>query len=165
MTQNIDVIFEYPEVVNFHFYKNVRKIRIKKGCWIWTGAKLVRGGYGNFVCRPIGIYPGLKAHRVAYMLENQVRLTPQDHILHKCDNPLCVNPSHLYIGTQKDNMKDMVKRGRSAKGSDHSQAKLTEEDVYAIREDMRKQKDIATDYGISVPTVSDIKNRRSWSHI
>lgn len=134
------------------------------GCWLWQGMLFQdRGGYGSFTHRPSGILKE-RAHRRSWIFFKGP-LTPKDVVLHKCDNPSCVNPEHLRKGTQTDNMKDMVRKGRSAKGAAHSQSKLTEEDVLDIFNDNRLQKDIAVDYGISVSTVSAIKNRATWLHL
>ena len=106
----------------------------------------------------------MRAHRLAWMIYHGP-LTSKQHVLHKCDNPLCVNPDHLFIGNQRENMADMKAKGRQTKGEAHGQAKLTETQVIAIRTDHRKQAEIASDYNISVPTVSDIKRRYSWKHL
>jgi hypothetical protein len=131
------------------------------GCWIWAASKMA-DGYGLF-------FNGAKterAHRVAYRLWNgpiQQGLS----VLHQCDNPSCVNPSHLFLGTQKDNVDDMMKKGRSAHaaGSSHGRAKLSEANVLDIREDQRRHVDIAAAYGVSRGLISMIKARKIWAHI
>lgn len=81
-------------------------------CWVWTGGKTI-AGYGS--CYMNGEYE--KAHRVSYRLNKGP--IPEDMIvMHTCDNPSCVNPVHLKIGTQKDNMQDMIKKGRRRLGGD-----------------------------------------------
>jgi hypothetical protein len=99
--------------------------------------------------------------------------------LHLCDNPSCCNPAHLQWGTQRDNIRDAVAKGRVSRGDAHSQitkeviprgeghcnAVLTADKVLAIRADQRMHKDIARDYGISKSNVSAIKLRRSWAHV
>lgn len=130
------------------------------GCLEWTGG-VNDAGYGTCTY-------GL-AHRVAY--EEWVGSIPEGlYVLHHCDNPPCIEPTHLYAGTQADNMRDMYERGRSAPaipkpGSLNPAAKLTEEQVLAIRADTRPQRVIASDYGITQAAVSLIVTRKKWSHI
>lgn len=75
------------------------------GCWVWNQT-LTAHGYGQFG-------RAKKAHRESYERAHQVTLTPEEKVLHSCDNPPCVNPQHLHLGTQQDNMREMVERGRA----------------------------------------------------
>lgn len=135
------------------------------GCWIWQGpVNKARGGYGEFTMRAEG-YNSARAHIVAYHIYCDDPIPDGGVVRHTCDTPACVNPDHLVLGDQKQNMQDMKERGRSAKGEGHSQAKLTAEQVLAIYSDPRKHMDIAEQYGISVPTVSDIKRGHTWTHV
>ena len=97
-------------------------------------------------------------------------------VCHKCDNRLCVNPEHLFLGTHKDNMKDMANKGRrssnpipkdsihiSIRGTKHPKNKLSEQQVLCIFKDIRKQKDIAKEYGITQEQVSSIKCLKTWA--
>lgn len=131
------------------------------GCWLWLG-NLDEKGYGRITISRT--YKMHKAHRVSWML---YRYPPTGLILHRCDLPCCVNPDHLYEGTHKQNAEDRKNRNRNRdqRGEKGPRAKLTAADVIAIRLDIREQKEIATQYGIAQPTVSDIKNRKSWGHI
>jgi hypothetical protein len=88
-------------------------------------------------------------------------------VLHKCDTPSCVNPDHLWLGTQRDNILDRAQKGRSRDqhGSEHHIAKLTEADVLAIRSDTRSQRLIAKDYGVTPGAVAMIKRRERWKHL
>jgi len=106
------------------------------------------------------------AHRVSHELHTGP-IPSRQFVLHSCDTPHCVNPSHLFLGTQQDNIDDMNSKGRaiSAKGEDQNTAKLTEEDVHAIRADERMQREIAVDYGVHQSQISMIKARKTWSHI
>lgn len=117
-------------------------------CWTWT-ANTHRQGYGFFKFTKA---QNRLAHRVAYELAYGVPLVPAQKILHKCDNPCCVNPVHLMLGTQRDNVLDMI-----AKGRDRRVSKITDEQVTAIRLDARTQQAIADDYGIHYSEVSRIK--------
>ena len=98
-------------------------------CWEWTGGKM-RGGYGSF--KDDGgktVY----AHRISWAI-NCGRIPKGLCVCHHCDNPNCVNPSHLFLGTDKDNKQDSMGKGRHAKGEIHGSAKLTEEDVKLARQ-------------------------------
>lgn len=133
------------------------------GCWEWTGQRDPRG-YGRMHVdgRP------MLAHRVAYLV-TYGSIPPGMAVLHKCDTPKCVNPEHLFLGTQADNVRDMHNKGRALKrgmkGSEHPMSKLTEQDVRAIRKAEGFARDIAAVYGISPTQVYDIRHRRSWAHI
>ena len=131
------------------------------GCWLWDGA--VHGnGYG-WVIRQ---YRQLQAHRVSWIIHRGE--IPQGMcVLHKCDTPICVNPDHLFLGTHNDNARDRVRkrRGGDLSGKNNSQAKLTEENVRAIRADARSQLAIAAAYGISQTNVGFIKRRITWQHV
>lgn len=85
------------------------------GCWLWTGA-VQRAGYGIIAVRIGGRWKTQLAHRVAWLVlrgENHA----ERHVLHRCDNPPCVNPDHLYLGNDSDNSADRVRRGRCAKSA------------------------------------------------
>jgi DNA invertase Pin-like site-specific DNA recombinase len=88
-------------------------------------------------------------------------------VLHKCDTPSCVNPEHLFIGTLSDNSRDRdrKRRGRNTSGTGNSAAKLTEDDVRAIRSDPRPYLAIAKHFGVYQDTVGRIKRREHWSHV
>jgi hypothetical protein len=85
-------------------------------------------------------------------------------VRHKCDNPACVNPDHLELGTHADNVADRDARGRTARG-ERLHAKLTEDDVLRIRADSRSHRAIGADYGVAHSTVGNIKRGRKWSHL
>lgn len=125
-------------------------------CWIWK-ANRHRQGYGFFKLKG-----GLNrlAHRIAFSLEHGIELNPKQKILHSCDNPPCCNPKHLSLGTQKDNVQDMVNKGRYVGAT-----KLTESQVIAIYDDPRMQHVIAADYGIHSTVITVIKNGRSHQKI
>lgn len=93
------------------------------GCWIWLGAIFdKRGGYGAFTHMPSNTIVQ-RAHRVSWKLYCDPNLKRNEHVLHSCDNPCCVNPDHLFIGNQFLNMMDMGLKGRAAQGLNHSQYK------------------------------------------
>jgi len=113
---NLPLVNFTPEQIA-RFWSKVDKISHSGGCWIWMGTK-DEHGYGK-----LGInYKDVKAHRMSWALINgelpKVTGNPYEraHILHKCDNPACVNPEHLRPGTQADNIADATRKGRMAKG-------------------------------------------------
>jgi hypothetical protein len=95
------------------------------------------------------------------------------HVCHTCDNGLCVNPDHLFLGTHLDNMRDMIDKGRKPKGRDtntlfgstHPCAVLSEADVLAIRASEKSITELASHYGVHYGTIYAIIQRRNWKHI
>ena len=140
-------------------------------CWEWIGS-CHAFGYGNF---HIG-NATLGAHRMMYRL-TRGEITSGMHVCHHCDNPCCVRPSHLFLGTHNDNMADMAAKGRGstlgaikpAAGESHPFSRLTNADVLEIRKlgDSRKtpQKVLAERFGVSVSQIAHIVRRRAWKHI
>jgi len=125
---------------------------------------LFRKGYGMFKIKN----KSGRAHRVAWQIYRG-EIPAGLHVLHRCDTPSCVNPQHLFLGTNGDNVRDAVaKHGRKVpmlKGEQHPFARLTESQVHEIREIGDSQRGIAARYGISQSHVSGIKHRRFWRHI
>ncbi len=135
------------------------------GCWFWTGYR-TRQGYGI-----IGV-AGRKnegAHRVSYRLfVGDIPLSLS--VCHHCDNPSCVNPAHLFVGTNRDNVADRERKGRQfyrKLGAHNGRARLTSAQVVAIHDDPRKQDDIALAFGVSQSTVHRIKAGAAggWRHL
>jgi len=128
------------------------------GCYLWTAA-VGKGGYGHF-----GVGGKVRdTHRLAY--EMYVASIPSgSYVLHKCDVKCCVNPQHLFLGTQSDNLNDMTKKGRrnSARGEKSGAAKLTEKQVLQIRSDKRSTRTIAPEYGVGKSTIAAVKAGTSW---
>jgi hypothetical protein len=133
-------------------------------CWPWTSA-LNSNGYG--VIHVAGV--ARRAHRLAWIEANGPIPPDKPHLLHRCDNPRCVNPAHLRTGTHKENMADMIARGRARHdgltGSRNGSAKLTEADVRAIRAAGGSQRAIATRFGVHQGTVSNILLGKNWKHV
>jgi hypothetical protein len=129
-------------------------------CWLWTRCHNDKG-YGLFD------WQGnlSRAHRVAWRLTHGT--WPSKFALHRCDTRGCVRPSHLFNGTQADNMKDMESKGRSTHGAKHASAVLTTKQVVAIRAQLRKgapQRFLSNKYNVSQTTISDINTRKAWKH-
>ena len=102
-----------------------------------------------------------RAHRISYELH--IGQIPEDlFVCHTCDVPGCVNPDHLWLGTNDDNMVDMTVKGRRVRGVSHGRAKLTEDQVRAIRADLRVLRLIAKDYSVSLGQIGRIRRRRQW---
>lgn len=139
--------------------------KVESGCWIWKGAK-DQDGYGSFRGL-VGKVLYHRAHRWSIAHFKGLHPQPGENVCHTCDNPSCANPDHLYIGTVMENQRDKWKRGRGrvARGEGSGHAKITEDDVRAIRASTELQKVIAARYGLTQTTISDIKRRRSWAHI
>lgn len=134
-------------------------------CWEWHGCR-DGNGYGK-----IGVRGVMKlAHRVSMLLAGN---DPGEMcVLHRCDNPPCVNPGHLFMGTKKENTQDMVVKGRArgkvSLGSENGIAKLTEESVREMRRlrgDGEKLSTLAAQYGICESNVSQICRGTAWRHV
>ncbi len=147
-----------------------RSIVVAPDCWKWTGRK-DRHGYGIMHYRNIDGTPHwtVLATRISWFLHHGEM--PQDkHVLHSCDNPECVNPNHLFLGTHVDNMADRDKKGRNKVhfGQDNFQCRLTPEKVLEIRE-LSKQGlssiKIGARFGVSKTSILMILNGRTWGHV
>lgn len=145
------------------FWERVDK-RGPDECWPWlSGTNAL--GYGGISTgkRPAA---SLLAHRVSWML-HQGQIPDGLDVLHSCDNPPCVNPAHLWLGTRADNNIDRHLKGRDAvlPGEKNGRAKLTSAQVLEVRAARGKQADIGRRYGIIQSTVCAIKARRLWKHL
>ena len=136
-------------------------------CWEFIGST-VHNGYGQIYVEE-GL-PCQLAHRVSFELAKSS--IPEDlYVLHTCDNRLCINPAHLFLGTHQDNMDDMVSKKRHAHGEKASNVKLTEKEVLEIRAKyipyQYTTSILATEYGVSVGCIKRIVNKsvRTWKHI
>ena len=133
-----------------------------KECWLWTGS-VRRGGYGG------SSFKGkvISSHRLSYILFKG-EIPEGKLVCHTCDNPPCVKPSHLWIGTVKDNSIDMVTKGRSLHGEAHKKSKIKNEDVVNIRKmniDGIAQNEIALQYGLTAGHVNNIVKKRAWKKV
>jgi hypothetical protein len=136
-------------------------------CWDWTGA-VQSEGYGQISISNKTIY----AHRVSYELHYGKIPESEDYhgtcICHRCDNRRCVNPNHLFTGSQADNLSDAAKKGRISRGIDKHNAKLSEENITEIREDLSSgfsNEEIGKRYGVSGKTISDVKLGKTWGWV
>lgn len=129
------------------------------GCWFWTGATSELG-YGRFnnnnCCR--------NASRTAWELYRGP-IPDGMFVCHHCDNRACVNPLHLFLGNQKDNMSDAARKNRVIRGSKHPLSKLSDTDIVLIKEDHRPLRVIASEFGIHFTIVKGIKKGKRWAHV
>lgn len=134
-------------------------------CWLWAGPLNDRG-YGRINKNINGKWKALRAHRVSWMIYRG-EIPEALQICHKCDVRNCVNPSHLFLGTQRDNMRDRDIKGRVRRGATHAFAKLTDDDIINIRLLAKTQSHtkIACHYKVSDSNISRIVNRHTWTHI
>jgi len=135
-------------------------------CWLWTTAKNPKG-YGIFNIDKKRNKNEL-AHRISYRLV--LGAIPDDlRVLHHCDTPSCVNPSHLFLGTPGDNMVDKVAKNRQQKGEGVPNAKLTDAQVIEIRQRYRagdiSQAQLAREYGVTHATMGSLLHRKTWHHL
>jgi hypothetical protein len=161
------------------FWQNVNICSVNK-CWHWSGKNWV-GGYGRFFYRIENRQHHILAHRLSYFLFYKINPVGKC-VLHQCDNPKCVNPNHLFLGTHQDNMKDRNQKGRSSavsgqvwhethknkKGEQLTQAKLTDEAVREIRKlhgGGIKQRRIAEKFKVAEQTVYKILRGKTWCHV
>jgi hypothetical protein len=141
------------------FWKMVDKTT--SGCWLWRGAKNY-GRYGRF-------YDGTKlvyAHIYSFLLAGNI-LLPGNYVLHTCDKPVCVNPAHLFQGTQKDNVQDCKQKQINNFGAKNGQAKLTEKQVkeIIIKLSLHSDNALATQYNVSRTRIYAIRRNRNWQHL
>jgi len=128
-------------------------VRYVGDCWLWAGS-IDRKGYGRFQYQR----RWRSVHNLMLCESLGRSLRPTYQANHKCVNRHCCNPAHLYEGTASENNLDACMAGTSAK-------KLSAEKVLAIRADNRSRKEIAAEYGVSVCSIDNIINRKSWKHI
>lgn len=150
------------ETAECWFWSKVQRSEAPDGCWVWTGAKNL---YGYGVTSMAGI--SLKAHRISWILVRGD--TKGLNVLHHCDNPPCVRPDHLWLGTKKDNSQDMARKGRArgrvAPGERNGRAKLSWDDVREIRAGRvtgLSYSQLATKFNVTITNIRHIIKGVTW---
>lgn len=128
-------------------------------CWEWPHSRTPRG-YGRQVVGDKVQY----AHRLSFRAFNGP-IPDGENVCHRCDNPPCWNPAHLFAGTTTVNIRDRDEKGRVCRGERHHAAKLTEEDVRAIRASSLPGPELARQYGVKFSAIYKILDGRSWKHV
>lgn len=152
-----------PEMKKRIGQRLMQHVIVEDGCWRWKGS-MSPFGYGRF--NVLGQV--WHAHRIAWIL----RFGPikdNQQILHRCDNPQCTNPDHLFAGTDLDNQRDAVSKGRHLNGERCPQTILTESDVKAIRGDYKRRivgrYQLGIRFGVSSSCIQAVITRRTWKHV
>ena len=148
-----------------HLWERIKPIEKLDDCWIWFGTK-DKDGYGKIKINR----KTLRAHRVIFSLfHDGMDLQPNQLLCHTCDNPSCVNPNHLFIGTEQDNSNDMVKKGRSVRGEQSPFSKLQKDDILQIFDMFINQKmtptSISKFYNVSETCIRLVLERKSWRFV
>lgn len=149
--------------INELFWSKVIKT---DNCWIWIGQKRPFG-YGKFQYSLLHKKHHLDAHRFSYLI-TYGSISEGECVRHTCDNPSCVRPDHLILGSQSDNIQDKVVRDRQAKGSQHGNSKLTEQLVSEIRNHHHngmQTKELTILYSVSRNTIQNVVNGKAWKHV
>ena len=132
------------------------------GCWLWLVSQFPEG-YGSFKVDG----KTRQSHRVSWVLHRSPIPEGMD-VLHSCDNPPCVNPDHLFLGTHVDNMADRDKKGRNVKGEKISHAKLSPLKVQRIRKLVAGgalHNEVAREFRVARTTITKVVNRERWAHV
>lgn len=158
--------------VEERFWKYVKRCRgiksqfVDSPCWEWSGT-LNNKGYGNLTIDKVPV----RAHRISWEIHHG-KIPDRIRVLHKCDNPKCVNPYHLFLGTQKDNISDMWKKGRDnhARGERAWRAILTADNVREIKSELAKHirgtaPKMAKKFNVHETTIRSIQYGISWKHM
>ncbi len=134
------------------------------GCWLWMPVS-TNDGYGTFWYQQ----KNYAAHRASWMIRHSQAVPEGMYVLHRCDTPSCVNPDHMFLGTQCDNIHDMIKKSRAnysgVTGERSHAAKLTRYQVMEIFNAPGPYSEIACKYGVSISHVGNIKTKNKWKHI
>jgi hypothetical protein len=137
-------------------------------CWIWTKRKN-NYGYGQLLVREWRAPKSLwTSNRVSWVLHNKSNIPDGSYICHKCDNPSCVRPEHLFLGTPQDNSDDMYRKGRAAIGEKSGRSKLKSDEVLEILRLFQlgvRQNVLANKFKVHPMQINCIVHRRSWKHL
>ena len=142
------------------FWSKANKIS-PNDCWEWIGSRTIKG-YGLFCIEG----KNMRAHRLSWQVANG-EIPEGLCVCHHCDNPSCVNPNHLFLGTNQDNTKDRVRKGRSAFGVKHGRSMLNETKVRVIRAyyPSISAVQLAKIFGMARSSIGKVVRRETWTHI
>lgn len=144
---------------NARFWAHVAKSDADS-CWLWNAA-VGSHGYGAF-----GVERGVIVCSHRYSWELHYGSVPEGmDVLHRCDVRRCVNPAHLFLGTNADNINDMLCKERQARGEKKAQAKLTEQIVRGLRRSPDSDDALADRYGVIPRTIRNARTRKTWKHV
>jgi endogenous inhibitor of DNA gyrase (YacG/DUF329 family) len=153
---------EQMERLKINYYNLVIK---NDGCWGWKGNTNSRRGYGRVTFKSKS--KSISAHRASWLI-HRGRVPEGMNVLHKCDNKMCTNPDHLFLGTAYENVRDMVYKNRQARGENSARSKLKENEVIDIKKMLAegiKRGEIASKYGVTPEAISAIKTGKNWKHV
>lgn len=167
MAENITTSRKIPELTGRqlnNFWNKVAITADSEKCWNWNGCK-IKHGYG---AQRLGDSAYL-AHRISFAISRTNFSFSEMDVCHKCDNPSCVNPSHLFLGTTAENMRDAIKKGRFVIGEKNHFSKLKEDQVREIRKlyatGQYRKIDLAVKFGVGHSTIVNATNRTNWKHV
>lgn len=153
-----------PKTLEERFWSKVGERDPMTGCMNWEGA-VTSSGYGNFWLEG---QQYKSAHVVAWELQTGQEVPKGMDVCHHCDNRICVNFVHLFLGTRKDNLEDMMSKGRQSKGEKHPRSKLTKTKVLEIDSRIKRgecQSKLAAEFQVSASRISHIRHRRDWKEV
>lgn len=170
---SIDIFSLINDRVIKRFWSKVN-ILDQNQCWEWIAGRGRTVTYGIFCIAPSrNNRRNIGAHRISFIIHNKCNILDNIQVCHTCDNPICVNPNHLFLGTALDNVLDKMLKGRDkyrdSGGESNINSKLKKEDVLKIRELYKKEnitmQEIANNYNVKEACISKIITRRTWKDI
>jgi hypothetical protein len=162
----------YSADLEIRFWEKVDKSAGPSGCWIWKGGK-DKNGYGRIRINKVEF----GAHRLSWEIANCAKIPQGLVVMHKCDNPICVNPNHLMVGTHGDNHTDCARKGRNHKwsspgftGEAYHKSTLTEKQVKEIRATYNRKAGMTLEklghlYNVTMVTICHIVHRKTWRYL